>query len=54
MICPNCHSQVADGVKFCGVCGAHMPTGQTPPPQQPQANPYGVPPQGQYGAPQGQ
>ncbi len=62
MICPNCHAQVNDGVKFCGTCGTPMPTGQTPPPQQPQSqyggppsNPYGAPPQGQYGAPpQGQ
>src|SRR6266704_806394 len=56
MICPNCHSQIADGVKFCGVCGAQL-TGQTPPPQQ-RANPYGAPPQGQsmpppQGGPQG-
>ncbi len=50
MICPRCQSQVADGIKFCGVCGNPMPTGQTPPPQ-PQ-NPYGPPPQpGQYGPP---
>ena len=50
MICPHCHNQVADGIKFCSFCGKPMPTGQTPPPQQPQ-NPYGVPPQGQYGTP---
>ena len=43
MVCPRCQSQVADGIKFCGTCGA--PTqqmNQTPPP-----------PQGAYGAPQG-
>jgi uncharacterized protein (AIM24 family) len=56
MICPRCGNQVADGVKFCGVCGSPMPAGQTPP-HQPQ-NPYGAPPQGQYvppphGGPQG-
>src|SRR5437588_7331440 len=48
MICPRCQSQVADGVKFCGVCGSPMPTAQTPPPPQPGQNPYGAPPQGQY------
>ncbi len=34
MICPRCHSQVADGVKFCGTCGAPMQSqpAQTPPP----------------------
>lgn len=44
MICPRCNSQVADGIKFCGACGAQMPqaVGYTPPP-----------PQGSYGAPQG-
>ena len=51
MICPKCQSQVADGVKFCGVCGNPMPTGQTPPPPQ---QPYGAPPQNPnpYGAQQ--
>jgi uncharacterized protein (AIM24 family) len=24
MICPNCHNTVADGVKFCGFCGAPL------------------------------
>ena len=48
MICPRCQSQVADGVKFCGVCGSPMPTGQTPPPP---PNSPGQP--SQYGAPQG-
>ncbi len=46
MICPRCQSQVADGVKFCGVCGSPMPTGITPPPP---SNP-GQP--SRYGAPQ--
>src|SRR2546421_992920 len=46
MNCPRCGNQVADGIKFCGVCGSPMPASQTPP-QQPQ-NPYGAPPQGQY------
>ncbi len=50
MICPRCQSQVADGVKFCGVCGSPMPTGQTPPPP---PNPMAGQPS-QYGAPQGQ
>src|SRR5437764_7136346 len=45
MICPNCRSQIADGVKFCGVCGAGVQASQMPP-QQP---PYGAPPpQGAY------
>lgn len=48
MICPRCQSQVADGVKFCGSCGAPMPQmNQTPPPQPPPPGP------GAYGAPQG-
>ena len=54
MTCPRCNSQVADGIKFCGTCGAPMPqpVGQTPPPQG--QGPYGAPPpQAQYGAPQG-
>src|SRR5579864_7666098 len=45
MNCPRCQSPVADGVKFCGVCGSPMPTGATPPPP-----PMGQP--SQYGAPQ--
>jgi uncharacterized protein (AIM24 family) len=50
MICPRCNSQVADGIKFCGVCGAPIQqAAQTPPP--PSQMP--PPPQGQYGAPQG-
>src|SRR5713101_5635078 len=48
MICPRCQSQVADGVKFCGVCGSPMQVSQTPPPQaQPQSQ-YGAPAQGAY------
>src|SRR5205807_4557574 len=48
MICPRCQSQVAEGVKFCGVCGSPMQVSQTPPPQaQPQSQ-YGAPPQGAY------
>src|SRR5258708_12487289 len=48
MICPRCQSQVADGVKFCGVCVAPMQVSQTPPPQgQPQSQ-YGAPQQGAY------
>jgi uncharacterized protein (AIM24 family) len=54
MNCPRCGNQVADGIKFCGVCGSPMPASQTPPPQQPQT-PYGAPPpqqpQAPYGAP---
>ena len=55
MICPRCQSQVADGIKFCGVCGSPMQVSQTPPPMsqtpplqgQPQSQ-YGRPPQGAY------
>ena len=48
MICPRCQSQVADGVKFCGVCGSPMQISHTPPPQaQPQSQ-YGAPAQGAY------
>ncbi|HEU5229244.1 MAG TPA: AIM24 family protein [Ktedonobacteraceae bacterium] len=46
MICPRCQSQVADGVKFCGSCGAPMQQMNPTPPPQP-------PPPGAYGAPQG-
>ncbi len=49
MICPRCNSQVADGVKFCGVCGAPMQQA-TPPPQ----GSYGAPQGAAYGNPQGQ
>jgi uncharacterized protein (AIM24 family) len=48
MICPRCQSQVADGVKFCGVCGSPMQVSQTPPPQAQPQNQYGTPPQGAY------
>src|SRR5437763_9758521 len=51
MICPRCQSQVADGIKFCGVCGSPLPTGQTPPPQQPQNQYNPPPPQNQYNPP---
>jgi uncharacterized protein (AIM24 family) len=55
MICPRCQSQVADGVKFCGVCGSPMPASSVPPqPQGPYRAPqgqYGASPPGQYGAP---
>jgi len=55
MICPRCQSQVADGIKFCGVCGSPMQVSRTPPPMsqtpplqgQPQSQ-YGTPPQGAY------
>jgi uncharacterized protein (AIM24 family) len=53
MICPRCHSQVADGIKFCGTCGAAV-SGNTPPPQQnmpqPQPGPYAAPPPAPQGA----
>lgn len=51
MICPRCHSQVAEGVKFCGVCGSPMQVSQTPPPASqtpPPQSQYGAPPQGAY------
>lgn len=62
MICPRCHNAVADGVKFCGTCGAPVsaspfPQGQSqpgpysPPPSQPNA--YNPPPPSQSGPPQG-
>jgi uncharacterized protein (AIM24 family) len=50
MVCPRCHSQVADGIKFCGTCGAPMQAstnpnqGQTPPPS---PGSYGAQPQSQ-------
>lgn len=48
MICPRCQSQVADGIKFCGSCGAPIQQmNPTPPPQPPPPGP------GAYGAPQG-
>ena len=51
MICPRCQSQIADGVKFCGVCGSPIQVSQTPPPASPTPPP--AQPQSQYGAPQG-
>lgn len=48
MICPRCQSQVADGVKFCGVCGSPMQVSQTPPPQAQAQSQYGAPAQGAY------
>ncbi|GER87579.1 hypothetical protein KDW_17410 [Dictyobacter vulcani] len=62
MICPRCHNTVADGVKFCGTCGAPVnaapfPQGQSqpgpysPPPSQP--NNYNPPPPAQSGPQQG-
>jgi uncharacterized protein (AIM24 family) len=50
MICPRCQSQVAEGVKFCGVCGSPMQVSQTPPPASPTPPPQAQP-QSQYGAP---
>src|SRR5437660_1437165 len=44
MICPRCHSQVADGIKFCGSCGSTLQANQTPPPPGQGAGPYGSPP----------
>lgn len=52
MMCPKCHSQVADGTKFCGVCGSPMPMAGPASPPPPQA-PYGAPQQNPYGAQQG-
>ncbi|GCE04602.1 AIM24 family protein [Dictyobacter aurantiacus] len=65
MTCPRCHNPIADGVKFCGSCGAPINGGPGPqgpsqpgpynnPPSQP--GPYNNPPSqpGAYGnAPQG-
>src|SRR5262245_2189059 len=48
MICPRCQSQVADGVKFCGVCGSPMQVSPTPPSQAQPQNRYGAQPQGAY------
>jgi len=48
MICPRCQSQVAEGVKFCGVCGSPMQVSQTPPPQALPQSQYGAPAQGPY------
>ncbi len=43
MICPRCHNQVADGIKFCGSCGSSLQVNQTPPPPA-QGGPYASPP----------
>jgi len=51
MICPRCQSQIADGVKFCGVCGSPIQVSQMPPAASP--TPPLAQPQSQYGAPQG-
>lgn len=48
MICPRCQSQVADGVKFCGTCGAPLPVASQTPPRGNYAPP---PPQGAYTPP---
>lgn len=49
MTCPNCKSQVADGIKFCGVCGGPLQQlGQQP--SSPAQSQYGAPPP-QYGTP---
>lgn len=56
MTCPRCNSQVADGVKFCGSCGAPMQAmpAAAPAPgpayRAPQGTNYGTPPppQGAY------
>jgi uncharacterized protein (AIM24 family) len=51
MICPRCHNPVADGVKFCGSCGAPVNAG-APPQGSASANRYGPPPPaGAYGTP---
>src|SRR5487761_678780 len=50
MICPNCQSQVADGIRFCGTCGKPLTTAA---PMQPHAQPVTYPtppPQQQPGA----
>ncbi len=53
MFCPNCGTQVQNGVSFCPNCGAGMAQGQgqqyAAPPQQPQ---YQQPQQPQYQQPQ--
>ncbi len=55
MICPNCKNQVADGIKFCGVCGAllqqvsQQPSSPSQPAYGAQQAQYGTPPpQGAY------
>lgn len=65
MICPRCHSQVAEGIKFCGACGAPMNAGGpaqgnapsnpnrygAPPPPPGASGAYGPPSQGNYTPP---
>jgi len=55
LICSNCKSQVADDIKFCGVCGAPLQQAKQPiPPSQGQysaSQGQYPPPQGQYGTP---
>jgi len=43
MSCPRCQSQVADGTKFCGVCGSPMNVGAQPTPPPPPAPPFPIP-----------
>ncbi|GCE18443.1 AIM24 family protein [Dictyobacter kobayashii] len=49
MTCPRCHNPIADGVKFCGTCGAPVNAGPVPQ-GAPQAGPYNSPPPSQPGA----
>ena len=51
MICPRCRNQVAEGLKFCGTCGASLQANHTPPPPGQGAGPYGAPPQESYTPP---
>ncbi|HEY7123064.1 MAG TPA: AIM24 family protein [Ktedonobacterales bacterium] len=66
MICPNCQTQQADGIRFCGKCGNPMPGMSAPAPQggypappgaynsgpapSYMSGPAGQPPPGQYQA----
>jgi uncharacterized protein (AIM24 family) len=45
MVCPRCHNQVADGIKFCGTCGAPIAPEQNAQ-SNPQQGPYGSMPGG--------
>ncbi len=47
MICPNCQSQVADGIKFCGNCGKPIAVA-APAPGQPVTYPTPPPQAGAY------
>ncbi|QBD80054.1 AIM24 family protein [Ktedonosporobacter rubrisoli] len=49
MICPRCHSQVAEGIKFCGTCGSPLQSPTPPPP--PARAAYPPPNQGAYTPP---